>query len=172
MAQLPEVSEWLTELLAEYDPQSPVPVATPITPGDIRLCEPVGPGPRFHVLVTEVYDTHVNIALLTNEIEMAADCTPILTTDMTGLPYKLLALNLIGPVFHNQLGLRLAQVPEPAVIKRMTFGDVTAFHQNPHIQRGLPFGGPWSWRWKAHEDALKDLQGLCWQAMQVLLGEE
>lgn len=76
---------------------------------------------------------------------------------MTGLPYQLLALNLVGSVFPHQLGDRLAVVPEPAVIKRMVVGDVTAFHQHPHIKRGLPFGMPNTYRWKAHELALRDL---------------
>jgi hypothetical protein len=169
MAQLPELPEWLTELLAEYDPQCPIPVEAPIAPGDIRMCE--GTGQHYMVLVVEVHERHVNIALLTNEVEIAADCTPILTPAMTGLAYKLLALNLVGPVWPHQLGDRLAQVPNPAVIRRMVYGDVTAFHQNPHIARGLPFSGPGNYRWTAHEDALKDLQSLCYQAMGELLGE-
>ena len=77
----------------------------------------------------------------------------------------------MGLVFASQLGDRLAQLPEPAVIKRMVFGDVTAFNQYPHIQRGLPFGMPNTYRWRAHEAALKDLQALCWPAAQELLGE-
>jgi hypothetical protein len=169
MAQLPEIPEWLTELLAEYDPQSPVPVEAPIVPGDIRLCE--GTGLRHHVLVVEVWERHANIALLTNDIDMASDETPILTTDMTGLPYRLLATNLIGPVWPHQLGNRLAQVSDFPAIKSMVMGrDWGVWAKYPHIQRGLPFGGR-GWRWTAHEDALKDLQSLCCQAMGELLGE-
>jgi hypothetical protein len=34
------------------------------------------------------------------------------------------------------------------VLRRILYGDTTVFAEYPHIQRGLPIGGLWSWRWK------------------------
>jgi hypothetical protein len=164
-----EIPQYLAEMLAHM-PQRPEPVPAPVAPGDIRLCD--GDGGRAHVLVLETHERHVNIALCTNEVEIASDQTPILTEAMTGLPYELLATNLCGPVFPHQLSTsRLAHLAEVAAIKRMLFGDWSVWAEYPHVRRGLPFQGR-GWRWTAHEDKLRELQSLCRPALLELLGEE
>lgn len=166
MEQLPQ---YLIEALANYGPEPPSPVEAPIAPGDIRMCE--APGGRHFVLVTDVHERHVNIALLTNLVEIASDQTPILSEAMTGMGFKLLVTNLMGPVWPHQLSGRYAQVAEIALIRRMIMGDWSAWYEAPHIGRGLPFSGR-GWRWTAHEDALRDLQALCSDTLCELLGEE
>ena len=78
MAQLPD---YLLAELAKPRPKFLAPVEALITPGEIRTCE--GTGERRLVLVLEVHRRHVNIVLLTNDIDMAADQTSILTEAMT-----------------------------------------------------------------------------------------
>jgi hypothetical protein len=166
MAPLPE---YLISLLAQPWPRSPAPIAAPIEPGDIRMCE--GGGLHHFVLVLDTHERHVNIALLTDDIDMASDQTPILSVAMTALPFKLLATNLIGPVWPHQLGPRHAHLSEIAAVRRMVMGDWSAWAEHPYIARGLPFTGR-GWRWTAHEEALGDLQALCSGTVRELLGED
>jgi hypothetical protein len=162
-----------------------------VVPGDIRIC--TGGGTCSFVLVlTTVKHGHtyvdghggqivrpscdwVNIALLTGNIDIASDTTPILTTGMTGLPFQLLAMNLLAPIFPHQLSGCYGQLkPGPArTVHRMLLDpDSNIFLGHPEISRGLPLSGPQDWRWEQHALMLTDqLQPLSGDALQAVLAD-
>jgi hypothetical protein len=163
--------------------QLPKPVEAPVEQGDIRLCE--GGGVRYFVLCdspvraeheyfhtgtgetkTEPSYEHVCITLLTNDVDIASDTTPILTSDQTGMGYKLVAMNLTGHCFAHQLSkLRYGKLdPEVyAVVRKFLYRDFS-MAQFPHIKRGMPLAGPADPRWDEHVALLDELHLLIGEA--------
>jgi hypothetical protein len=158
-----QLPDRLKEALAQFvQKPRPVELEAPVVAGDIRLCE--GGGRREFVLCLEGVQTehqywhtgthetmsvpsfaHLNVCLLTNDVDLASDTTPILSPEITGLGFGLLATTVSAAVFPHQLSGRYGHMgTELAVaVKRVTWaGDLGQFHRYPQLLRGLPLAGP------------------------------
>lgn len=138
-------------------PPVPSEPAGPLT-GQIRRLDPMDPGAgSLLVLIVNTDPAYAaaQVLALSNEVEMASDTDTLLTGDVTGLPFDVLALtDVTGPAWYVQLGPTLATV------------DITVLDNSP---AGTPVEGPsdprWEWKQEQHE-ALMRLLGEC--ARQVI----
>lgn len=142
-------------------------------PGQIRLVrsmEPIGPAPRF-VLILAVQEKpgFVSALLLTNETELASDVDVVLSTVDTGLPFSLLAeTDLSAPFWTAQLSPVTAVVSAELTlaITRAVQSDFAGLEE---FRRGLPLRGKEDarWQWKEHELAeVQALASSCLSAIQ------
>ena len=188
-----QLPDRLKEALAQFvQKPRPVELEAPVVAGDIRLCE--GGGRREFVLCLEGVQTehqywhtgthetmsvpsfaHLNVCLLTNDVDLASDTTPILSPEITGLGFGLLATTVSAAVFPHQLSGRYGHMgTELAVaVKRVTWaGDLGLFHRYPQLLRGLPLAGPMDPRWHEHELWLTEvMQPMAYECMGAVFAD-
>jgi hypothetical protein len=181
MSEKWEPPQWLEEALVKYRAEMskyPGPVEVPeIVPGDIRMCHGIDGKAALVLVHSHIKNTHeyihtgtlertevpcfdfVQVTMLSNEVDVASDYTPILTPTMTGLPYKLVETTLIGQVFPHQLStLRYGRINNKLrrALWRIIWHDPTGFRMRKDLKRGMPLSGREDWRWKAQEDWLTE----------------
>ena len=114
-------------------------------------------------------DRSVTFALLSNMVENATDLDVILTTDVTRLPYDLIAeTDIVGTGWQWQLSGPLAYVPAEtadAIERLPRFTDLHALS----ILRGMPLSGRNDVRWDWKESEVLELQSLTADCVRTLI---
>lgn len=109
------------------------------------------------------------VALLSNLADNATDLDVILPTDLTGLPFVLIAeADIVGTCWQWQLSGPLARVPGTIVgaIERLPgLSDLEALS----LPRGMPLSGRTDARWGWKEDEVLELQSLTADCVRALL---
>ena len=113
-----------------------------------------------------------HIMLLDSDTALATDRCPVLPTNLTGLPFPVVATNLLGPVFRHQLLERYASLPVELVetVAQAVLGGRASCY--PGLRWGLPIAGRDDPRWAAYKSLLvEELQPLCAEAVMAMLGD-
>lgn len=145
--------------VASVLPPRPQPVSNaPVAPGDIRFA--VLDGSRRLVLVLSAVDGHVcQVALVTNEFDLATDQDVRFVKAEARLPYDLLVeTDVNGPVRPDRLGDRVGQL-EGALLEWVSEAALEGrFHPELDGRRGLPIRDLDRSRgaWKVREGELLD----------------
>ncbi|MEZ0579249.1 hypothetical protein [Nocardioides sp. MH1] len=158
-----ERAHWLTAALDRHkSPQAPTGPSSSIQPGDIRRLDPMDfeAAPSRLALITDVDAVTgcASVTLLSPETENGSNLDRFVGTDLTGLPYDLIALSDVsGPAWFVQLHHRVASL------------DVT-LDELPAAGVALRDDKDARWTWKEDElDQLIQLTSEC--RLQLIDGE-
>jgi hypothetical protein len=139
--------------------------------GDIRLISSMDADSavRLGLVLTVDEDRSTTFALLSNLAENATDLDVILLTDLTGLPFVLIAeADIVGTCWQWQLSGPLAHVSE-AVVDGIELLPRLVDNDSLSLPRGMPLSGRPDFRWKWKETEVVEVQLLTGDCVRTLL---